>query len=108
MTLPAETSLNRKYSLRCQIMQDGGNLASNSDAITIVPTDGTGDSVKPNQLSPWEANQKGKYVAHPVRNVILNIIRILLLPAASTSTSINHLFLFPLLHSRKSSYSDQS
>ena len=42
MTLPAETSLNRTYSLQCQIMQDGGNLASNSDTITIVPTDGDG------------------------------------------------------------------
>ena len=45
MTLPAETSTNREYSLKCSVTQDAF-AGFTSDAITIVPTEGGGEKVR--------------------------------------------------------------
>ena len=47
MTLPATTSTNREYSLRCSAAQNGGDFVGlASDAITIVPTEGGDEKVR--------------------------------------------------------------
>ena len=50
MTLPAETSTNREYSLKCSVTQDAFS-GFTSDAITIVPTVGGDEKVRMHKYS---------------------------------------------------------
>ena len=61
MTLPAETSTNREYSLKCSVTQDAF-AGFTSDAITIVPTEGgdekVGCKIILEDMSIYRARQK--------------------------------------------------
>ena len=62
MTLPAETSTNREYSLKCSVTQDAFSGFA-SDAITIVPTEGGDEKVRMHNYSKRFVNLQGSAFA---------------------------------------------